>query len=219
VTETLLGLVPTYGTAVIFLATGLGCFGFPIPGSIVLLSAGALVASGEMNLWVALSAGLAGAVTGDQAGYWLGARGGPLTERLTRKPAMAEAIERGRGLARHWGGPGVFFTRWLVSPLGPPLNLVGGLIGMGWLKFTLFEVAGEVVWVGLYVSLGFAFSRSIMQIADLSGTLAQLMAAAAVTIALALRVRTVLRHPTATRPSVPTTATEASASTSPHGRR
>jgi membrane-associated protein len=169
-----------------------------------------------MNLWVALLAGLAGAGTGDQAGYWLGARGGSLTERLTRKPATAEAIERGRELARHWGGPGVFFTRWLVSPLGPPLNLVGGLIGMGWLKFTLFEVAGEVVWVGIYVSLGFAFSRSIMQIADFAGTLAQLMAAAAVTIALALRVRTVLRR---TRPSVPTPATKASASTSPHGRR
>ena len=68
-TETLLGLVPTYGPLAIFAATLLGCFGFPVPGSLVLLAAGSFVASGEMALPAVLFGGLAGAIIGDQAGY------------------------------------------------------------------------------------------------------------------------------------------------------
>ena len=71
-TESILGLVPAYGPLAVFFATILSCFGFPVPGSLVLLAAGSFVASGEMALGAVLFVGLAGAISGDQAGYWLG---------------------------------------------------------------------------------------------------------------------------------------------------
>ena len=188
--ETLLGLVPTYGPLAIFAATLLGCFGFPVPGSLVLLAAGSFVASGEMALAMVLFGGLAGAIIGDQAGYWLGAYGGEaIVQRLSRRHQSAAALGAARAFTLRWGRLGVFFSRWLVAPLGPPINLVTGMLGMSWLAFSLVGALGEVVWVFGFVSLGFAFSQSILAISALLGDLAWFLAAGAIAISLALRIR------------------------------
>jgi len=55
----------------------------------------------------------------------------------------------------------IFLSRWLVSPLGPWVNLVAGSSGYGWTRFTLVAVAGEVVWAGLYVGADFGFAGNI----------------------------------------------------------
>jgi membrane-associated protein len=189
-TETLLELVPTYGPLAVFAATLLGCFGFPVPGSVVLLAAGSFAASGEMALATVLVGGLAGAIIGDQAGYWLGAYGGEaIVQRLSRRPRSAAALGAARAFTLRWGRLGVFLSRWLVAPLGPPINLVTGMLGMSWLAFSLVGALGEVVWVFGFVALGFAFSQSILAISALLGDLAWFLAAGAVAIFLALRIQ------------------------------
>lgn len=189
-TETLLGLVPTFGPLAVFAATLLSCFGFPVPGSLVLLVAGSFVASGEMALPAVLFGGLAGAIIGDQAGYWLGAYGGEaIVLGLSRRHQFAVALGAARAFTLRWGILGVFFSRWLVAPLGPPINLLAGLLGMSWLTFSLVEVLGEVVWVFGFVALGYAFNQSILAISALLGDLAWFLAAGAIAIFLALRVR------------------------------
>jgi membrane-associated protein len=189
-TETLLELVPTYGPLAVFAATLLGCFGFPIPGSVVLLAAGSFAASGDMALATVLVGGLAGAIIGDQAGYWLGAYGGEaIVQRLSRRPRSAAALGAAREFTLRWGRLGVFLSRWLVAPLGPPINLVTGMLGMSWLAFSLVGALGEVVWVFGFVALGFAFSQSILAISALLGDLAWFLAAGAVAIFLALRIQ------------------------------
>jgi membrane-associated protein len=189
-TETLLELVPTYGPLAVFAATLLGCFGFPIPGSLVLLAAGSFAASGDMALATVLFGGLAGAIIGDQAGYWLGAYGGEaIVQRLSRRPRSAAALGAARAFTLRWGRLGVFLSRWLVAPLGPPINLVTGMLGMSWLAFSLVGALGEVVWVFGFVALGFAFSQSILAISALLGDLAWFLAAGAVAIFLALRIQ------------------------------
>jgi membrane-associated protein len=189
-TETLLELVPTYGPLAVFAATLLGCFGFPIPGSLVLLAAGSFAASGDMALATVLVGGLAGAIIGDQAGYWLGAYGGEaIVQRLSRRPRSAAALGAARAFTLRWGRLGVFLSRWLVAPLGPPINLVTGMLGMSWLAFSLVGALGEVVWVFGFVALGFAFSQSILAISALLGDLAWFLAAGAVAIFLALRIQ------------------------------
>jgi membrane-associated protein len=189
-TETLLELVPTYGPLAVFAATLLGCFGFPVPGSVVLLAAGSFAASGDMALATVLVGGLAGAIIGDQAGYWLGAYGGEaIVQRLSRRPRSAAALGAARAFTLRWGRLGVFLSRWLVAPLGPPINLVTGMLGMSWLAFSLVGALGEVVWVFGFVALGFAFSQSILAISALLGDLAWFLAAGAVAIFLALRIQ------------------------------
>ncbi len=74
-------------------------------------------------------------------------------------------------LAERWGGLGIFFSRWLVSPIGPAINLTSGIAAYSWLKFLMLDVAGELVWVMLYVTLGRMFSDRVEAVSDLLGNL------------------------------------------------
>ncbi|MEP7384744.1 MAG: hypothetical protein ABI910_23945 [Gemmatimonadota bacterium] len=69
-------LVATYGYALVFLLVGLESFGIPLPGETALLTAGAYAALGRLNIYGVVLAAAAGAIVGDNAGYWLGRRGG-----------------------------------------------------------------------------------------------------------------------------------------------
>ena len=186
--ETLLALVPAYGLYIIAAATFLGCLAVPIPSSLIMLTGGAFVASGDLAGPATWVTAYLGAVLGDQAGFRIGALG---AERLGGKAAAL--AERARALAGRWGGPGVFLSRWLFSPLGPYMNFVTGASGMGWLRFSLWGAAGEAVWVTLYIGLGYGFAAQIEAVAEIAGNLSGVLAAGAVTLALGLWLRAALR--------------------------
>jgi membrane-associated protein len=65
----------------------------------------------------------------------------------------------------------VFLSRWLFSPLGPYINLIAGGTRMGWARFTLPAALGEVVWVVVYVGIGYAFGSNLAAIGDFLGNL------------------------------------------------
>lgn len=193
-TDAVLALVPAYGSLALILAVGLSCLGVPIPGSVALLLSGSFVATGEMALLPVLIAALAGAVAGDLTGYAIGRAGGVrLTGWIDSRRSLAAAVARARTFTERWGVLSVFLTRWLVSPLGPAVNLLSGLTHMAWLWFAVAVVAGEIVWVGLYLTLGYFFSTSIVAIAGLLGDLTWLVAFFILTAALVWRARAILR--------------------------
>ena len=95
--DDLLELVPHYGIYVVTLATFLSCLALPIPSSLIMLTAGAFVASGDLNMAGTAGMALIGAVLGDQAGFHIGARGGAMLERLSGKGGKsAVAIARAK---------------------------------------------------------------------------------------------------------------------------
>lgn len=186
-TEIAFGLVASYGIVLIMAATYLSCLGLPVPTSFVMLAGGAFVASGDLAFVPVLAAALAGAVLGDQTGYYLGRIGGTaLTDRLERSPTRAVVFARARRIVDRWGSVGVFFSTWLVSPLGPYVNLLAGATRMGWPRFTVWDTIGEAIWVGAYVGLGYAFAGRIAQLADLLGNSIAFLTAAVVTVLLGL---------------------------------
>ena len=183
-TEWLLGLVPVYGLWLVAAATFLSCLALPIPSSVVMLAAGGFVGSGDLVLWQVVTAALAGAVIGDQAGYFAARRGGEgLLTRLAASRARGEIVARARGYARNRGIVAVFFSRWLVSPLGPWVNIAAGLAAMPWLYFTIPGIIGEAVWVGLYVGMGSTFAGSIHAASDAIGSLLGMIGAGAAALA------------------------------------
>ncbi len=187
--EAALALIPVYGGPALFVVAGLSCFGLPIPGSIALLASGAFVAGGDMALSTALAAGLGGAVVGDQAGYWLGAGlGRRVTDALAGRRALHAALDSAAAFSERRGAMAVFLSRWLLAPLGPAVNVVSGTIGMAWLRFSVAEVLGELVWVGIYVGLGALFSRSVIGLAEVLGDLTWFLAAGVVAVALLMRL-------------------------------
>lgn len=189
------GLVATRGVEVILLATYLSCLAVPVPSSVVMLAGGAFVASGDLVGWQVLAAAFGGAVLGDQTGYHLGRLGGPaLMARINRAPQRARAMQRARAFLARWGGVGVFFSTWAMSPLGPYVNVAAGALGMARARFTVSDTLGEAVWVGLYVGLGYVFANRISQLADLAASTVGFVTAGAVAVGLGLMLRARLRR-------------------------
>lgn len=178
-------LVSGYGAIVIALATFLSCLFLPVPSSVMMLAGGAFVASGDMSLIAVLGGAFTGAVLGDQLGYRIGRWGGPrLSAWLARRPGRAAVLARAQATLRHWGGVGVFFSTWAVAPLGPWVNVAAGGAGMSALRFTIWDMAGEAIWVTLYVGLGYSFAANLDMLASTLGNAVGALSAGVVALLL-----------------------------------
>lgn len=189
--DTILSLVPHYGGYIVAIATFLSCLAVPIPSSLIMLTAGAFVASGDLPALETAAMALLGAIAGDQVGYAIGRRGSSVVARMG--PKAAAVMARAQTLTERHGGVAVFLSRWLFSPLGPYVNLVTGAARMGWLRFTLWDSLGEAVWVGLYLGAGYAFASQIEAAADLAANFSGVLAAGALALGLGLSLRRAMR--------------------------
>jgi membrane protein DedA with SNARE-associated domain len=172
VSDQVLAWLALYGAPALFGILVVAAVGVPLPATLLLLAVGSFVAQGEMTLWQVLVMGSAGAIVGDQIGYCLGLGGGRrLVRRITARVGGTDRMKQAEAFANRWGGAGVFFSRWLVGPLGPWINLSSGVTAYPWPRFVLWDVLGEVLWVVLYVMLGRAFSDRVEGLAELLGNL------------------------------------------------
>ncbi|CAG0949635.1 MAG: DedA family protein [Rhizobiaceae bacterium] len=178
-TETALLLLGAYGGPVLFVVLLLGSIGLPLPSTVLLLATGVVAATGDVDRWTMATWGICGAVLGDQIGYALGRLAGTgIEERLGRHPSLARNFGRAREIAARWGGAGVFFTRWLLSPIGPAVNIVAGVAAYPWPRFAPLSLAGEALWVGLFMGLGAAAGRGIEELAAIAGNVSWFLVAA-----------------------------------------
>lgn len=197
--EEILALVPVYGLWIVSATTYLSCLAVPVPASMVMLTAGAFVAAGDLPPVWTVALAWVGAVLGDQTGFAIGHRGGRLLERMSRNGKAAALIARARDLSDRHGGLGVFLSRWLLSPLGPYMNFATGAAGMNWARFTAWGAAGEAVWVAIYLGLGAVFAEQITAVAELAADFSGMLAAGAVTVGLGLWLRATLKAERAAR--------------------
>lgn len=171
-TDQLFGLLSTYGLPALFIILAVASAGVPFPITLLLIATGSFVAQGEMKLWQVLIICSAGAIAGDQIGYCAGRWGGrKLVQRMTKRFGGVDMIKRAEAFTKRWGSVGIFLSRWLVTPLGPWLNLTSGITRYSWPRFLFWDVLGEVLWVVLYVGLGRIFSDRVGALAELLGNL------------------------------------------------
>ncbi len=186
-TDAILPLVPVWGVWLVAAVTFLSCLALPVPASLVMLAAGAFSAAGDLSLATAAGAAFAGAVAGDHLGYALGRLGGGALDRaMARAPQRRAALDRARDALHARSGMAVFLTRWLLSPLGPYVNVAAGAARLPLARFTLPDLLGEGVWVAGYTGLGFAFAGQIELLGDVLGNASGALAAGAVAVVLAL---------------------------------
>ena len=176
-----LDLMTHYGAGALFVVCLASCLALPVPASLVMISAAALAATGEMALWQVAAACFAGAIVGDVIAYSIGKAGrGPLVRWLDSKPASREGRLKAEAWVHDRGGPGILFSRWPASPLGPYVNYAAGAIGYGRKRFMAWTAAGEALWVSVNVSLGYFFSQHIkgimMVVHEAAGIILSLLA-------------------------------------------
>jgi membrane-associated protein len=197
-TDQLLAAVSEYGAAGLFGIVTIAAIGVPLPITLLLIVAGSMISQGAMNLWWALGAASAGSILGDQAGYAIGRWGGPAVIRklsaLFGRRASLQAME---AKAKAWGGPGIFITRWLLSPLGPWINLASGTAGYPWRRFLFWDILGEITGAAVYISLGRFFSDRVMALYGVLGDLTWAIAALLAAIILGYQLLAYLRRPRA----------------------
>ncbi len=175
----------SYGVTALFFTLLLAAIGIPLPSSLLLIAAGSFIEQGELVLWQVLLFGCTGVILGDQVGYGLGRWGGRrLLQRFAAHLGGEDKLKQSEAFSLRWGGSGIFFSRWLVTPLGPWLNVSSGVTAYPWLHFLLWDILGEIVWVFLYLALGYHFSDRVQYFASLLDNLMGVSIGAAVTVIL-----------------------------------
>jgi membrane protein DedA with SNARE-associated domain len=172
-TDQILSALVAYGTPLLFVVVLIASVGAPLPVSLMLVACGSFAKQGEMHLSTVMLAASGAAILGDQIGYgfsrWAGRR---LVKRVARRVGGEEKFHKAEALSKKWGGAGVFFSRWLVTELGPWINVTSGITKYPWRHFLLWDVLGETLWVVLYVLLGYFFSDRVQFIVQILGNLA-----------------------------------------------
>lgn len=168
----LLDAMANYGSFAIFVAILLASIGAPLPSSFLLVAAGSFITQGEMNLWPVLLAATLGAIIGDHIGYGIGRIGGrTFVHGVGQRFNAGAMLTQAEATMQRWGGLGVFLSRWLLTAVGPYVNLTSGLMGYHLLRFSFWDIVGEILWVGLYVQVGRLFSDQLATISDALGDL------------------------------------------------
>ena len=145
-------LVSSYGFWAVFVLVALESLGIPLPGETILILAGTFAGKyHHLNVWGIFAAASAGAIIGDNAGFWIGDTGGyRLLRRYGKYIHLEEAkLKVGRYIFDRHGGKVVFFGRF-VSVLRTYAAFLAGTNRMRWRSFLVYNAAGGIVWSGIY---------------------------------------------------------------------
>lgn len=157
-------LLETFGTigliAIVFAESGL-LVGFFLPGDSLLVTAGVFAAKGDLTLPVILVGCFLAAVIGDQVGYAFGARVGPaLFRRPDSRLFKREYVEKAHGYFEKYGAKTIVIARFIpvVRTFAP---VVAGVGSMSHRTFTVFNIAGGLLWTGSMIMIGFILGNTI----------------------------------------------------------
>jgi len=153
-------LLQQWGYGLVFAAMLLENAGLPLPGETITLLGGYAAGSGELNGFAVVAAAFAGAVLGDNIGYWVGRRLGwnfmLRVGRLLRQ--SPEQLERLRSSFLRHAGKSVFLGRF-VAVLRVLAGPLAGAVAMPYRLFLVCNLAGAVLWSSLMVSLAWLGGR------------------------------------------------------------
>jgi len=188
-------LVQSCGYYAVFTLIALESTGIPLPGETALISA-ALYAGTTHRLNVVVLAVVAtcAAVTGDNAGYWIGRTGGyRLAERYGRYVRLDRAkLKVGRYLFARHGWKVVFLGRF-IAVLRTFSALFAGIGQMSWPRFVVANAAGGLLWAGFYSLGAYALGNAAATVGR-TVTIAGYAVASVATVASFIMVRSSLRR-------------------------
>jgi membrane protein DedA with SNARE-associated domain len=154
--------IADYGLFFLFGIVCLESAGLWLPGETALIAAAVYASNGHLSITGVITVAAAGAIIGDNIGYWLGREGGRrLIYRYALPQRLADRVmpPAERFFARH-GGKAVFLARFFggVRVTGA---WMAGITRMSWWRFLFWNAAGGIVWaigVGL---LAFFAGRAV----------------------------------------------------------
>src|SRR5277367_4659366 len=141
--------------------------GMPVPSLPLLLAAGALAGSHQLNIFASLFVVTFAAVCADSLWYQLGLRKGIRVLQFLCKISIEpdSCVRRTEGIFSKQGARSLLLAKFLpgLSTVAPPL---AGIFHMRARRFLLFDAMGSALWAGTFLGLGYIFSGQIERIAE-----------------------------------------------------
>lgn len=143
---------------IIFCETGLVFLPF-LPGDSLIFAGGTFAGIGSLNLWILFPLIILAAILGDSINYMIGKKfGKKLLNNDKFVIVKEENLIKADDLISKYGAWAVFLARFM------PIirTIVPFVVGMGKLdykKFLMVNALGAVVWVSLFLLLGFFFGN------------------------------------------------------------
>lgn len=157
---------------------------FPVaPGETVVITAGVLVADGQLNIVLVFLAGMLGGLLGDNASYGLGASLGRRAERRLFRSAGARArVEWARRQLDRRGRVILLAARFIPGGR-TATTFSAGTLEMPWRRFLAIDAAASALWSAYATALGYfggsAFAESLWKPLLAAALVAVLVAASA----------------------------------------
>lgn len=155
--------IVTYGAFALGAILFLAALGLPLPSTFLVLASGAFIQQGVLDLYSTPIVALVCVVLGDTCCYGIG--------RVLRHPIEARfgqsaAWQKAEAYFQRRGALAIYLTRWLVTPLAIPINLVAGSSGYGSQHFVTMAAAGELTWLVVFGTLGYLFGSQWEALSD-----------------------------------------------------
>jgi membrane-associated protein len=157
-----------YRTPALALVIFVSCLGLPVPSTMLLLAAGAFARTGSLRIELVTPLVLLAAVLGDSCSYLMGRRIGTV---LTRRLQGSLSWSRAEHTFDRWGFWAIPLTRFLLTPLALPTNLIAGGGRFPFHRFVGLCFLGEAAWVLLFVGLGYLFASTWRTVGAFAGDL------------------------------------------------
>lgn len=160
----LLTQVINYGAPILGLILFMGALGVPFPGTFLVVAVGGFCRQGLLTWPITGIIAFTCVVLGDCLSYSMGyyAR-----ESVLRRFSASKQWARAEKSFQHWGGMSVFLTRFLVTVIAVPVNLLAGTGSFSFKRFLMYAVLGEAIWIFGYGGLGYLFGTQWELVSDL----------------------------------------------------
>ena len=159
----LLTQIINYGAPLFALLLCLGALGIPVGASVLVIAAGAFSEQGILAWPITALLGLLGSILGDAISFGIGFYAKHwVDDRFGRSRAWRSAqksFEARAGLA-------IYLTRFLITALAVPTNLIAGGSGIRFRRFMAYDLLGEFTWIVLYGGLGYLFGSQWELVSD-----------------------------------------------------
>lgn len=159
----LLTQIINYGAPILGIIVFIGALGAPFPGTLIVIAVGAFAKQGFLPWHTTGLVALACVVLGDNLSY---AMGYYAREPVLRRFQNSERWAQAESTFNRWGGMAVVWTRFLITGIAVPVNLIAGTSGFGIKRFFIYDLLGEAVWIFGYGSLGYLFGTQWEVVSD-----------------------------------------------------
>jgi membrane protein DedA with SNARE-associated domain len=184
----------SHGALILFLAGFAEQSGLPFPGSLFVIAAGALAASGKIGLFAVIGWTALGCIAADVILFVLGHHGKARVFRVfPHLQAVQVKLERAT-LAKTVLHGMRMLTLAKFVPLGQVVAMHAGALEVNRLRFLLVDAFTSVVYATVYAALGFAFHNQLEQLAAFLQKLGTVSLVLIGVVAVAYGVHWFLKH-------------------------